>query len=408
MLEVLFSALITILPDYIYRTRVEGKRLGHEITLFSVWYELRWGITACAVLAISLIAVIFFFHPSAKNVVSLYRTVSILSDVPGRVEEVYAADNQRLEAGDPIFRLDTRRQRAAAETARRRMAEVDAALDMAAAEISVAQGNILSAESALRQAREDLARRQEIQERNPNVVSGQELDTLAAAVEGREGALKSARAQLEMVEARIASVLPAQRAVAEAALNQALTEIEKATVYAGSAGTVKQFKLEPGDIVNPILRPAGILVPETSGVGRFQAAFGQISAPVIRRGMLAEITCAARPLEVIPMVVTNVQGTIASGQLRPTDQLIDLQDRKRPGTILATLEPVFPGQADGIPPGSRCAAVAYSSHAEQIAAGDITGFKAVLMPMVDGMGIANAIVIRGQALLLPVWALVFS
>ena len=43
---------------------------------------------------------------------------------------------------------------------------------------------------------------------------------------------------------------------------------------------MKQFKLKPGDIVNPILRPAGILVPEGSGVGRFQAAFGQIAAQV--------------------------------------------------------------------------------------------------------------------------------
>lgn len=408
MLELLFSALITILPDYLYRTRVQGKRLGHEITLFSVWYELRWGITACAILAITLLAVIFYFHPTTNKVTSLFRTVSILSDTPGRVEEVYVSNNQTLQAGDPIFRLDTSRQRAAAETARRRIAEVDALMEMAHSELTVAEGNIVSAESALLQAQQDLARREEINERNANVVSQQELDTLRSAVQGREGALKAARAQRDALESRINSVLPAQRSTAEAALKQAQTEIEKATVFAGTDGTVKQFKLKPGDLVNPILRPAGILVPTTSGVGRFQAAFKQISAPVLRTGMVMEITCASKPLTIIPMVITEIQGAISSGQLRPTDQLIDLQDRVRPGTVLATLEPIYQGHADEVPPGSTCVGVAYTSHDREIAAGEIKGFRRFLVSIVDGMGIANAIVIRGQTLFLPIRALVFS
>ena len=138
---------------------------------------------------------------------------------------------------------------------------------------------------------------------------------------------------------------PAQRATAVAALVQAETEIEKATVYAGTDGNVQQFKLKPGDIVNPILRPAGILVPYGSGRGRFQAGFGQIAAPVLKEGMVTEVTCASKALTIIPMVITEVQKSISSGQLRPTDQLIDLQDRQRPGTVMVTLEPLFEGQS---------------------------------------------------------------
>ena len=118
MLELIFSALITILPDYLYRRHKQGKRLGYEITLYSVWYELRWGIT-CALLAITLLSVIFYYHPTTSNVTSLFRTVTILSDTGGRVEEVYVSNNQEVRAGDPIFRLDTTRQQAAAETAGR-------------------------------------------------------------------------------------------------------------------------------------------------------------------------------------------------------------------------------------------------------------------------------------------------
>jgi len=34
------------LPEYLYRRYRQGKRLGKEITFFSIWYELRWGITS--------------------------------------------------------------------------------------------------------------------------------------------------------------------------------------------------------------------------------------------------------------------------------------------------------------------------------------------------------------------------
>ena len=55
MLEVLFCSMLTILPDYLYRRYAQGKRIGKEITLYSVWFELRWGIIACLMLTVGLI-----------------------------------------------------------------------------------------------------------------------------------------------------------------------------------------------------------------------------------------------------------------------------------------------------------------------------------------------------------------
>ena len=407
MLELIFSALITILPDFLFRRYKQGKRLGQEITLFSVWYELRWGITGCAILATVLLTVIFYYHPTATNVTSLFRTVTILSDTGGRVEEVYVRNNQYVYEGEPIFRLDTSRQQAAVETAYRRIAEVDAALVMARTELDVAQGNIHAAEAALRGVQDELIRQQQAQQRNSSVVSEREIAALQANVDSRKGALEAALASRFVIQSRIDTVLPAQRASAVSTLAQAQTEIEQATVHAGTNGTVQQFKLKPGDIVNPILRPAGILVPSSSGRGRFQAGFRQISAPVLKVGMIAEITCASKALTVIPMVVIEIQDSIASGQLRPTDQLIDIKDRARPGTIMVVLEPIFEGQADGITPGSACVGVAYTSREAERESGEITGFGRFTSSIVDGMGIANALVIRIQTLLLPIRALVF-
>jgi hypothetical protein len=88
MLELLLCSLLTILPDYLYRRYAQGKRLGKEITLYSVWFELRWGITACLMLTVGLITVIFYNHPSTSNVIVFFRTVPIVSETNGRVAQV--------------------------------------------------------------------------------------------------------------------------------------------------------------------------------------------------------------------------------------------------------------------------------------------------------------------------------
>ena len=70
MIEVLLCSVVTILPDFLYRRFVQGKRLGREITLYSIWYELRYGITACLGLTIVLLTLILYFHPSTSSAVS--------------------------------------------------------------------------------------------------------------------------------------------------------------------------------------------------------------------------------------------------------------------------------------------------------------------------------------------------
>src|SRR5246127_1585947 len=128
MLELLLCSLLTILPDYLFRRYVQGKRFGKEITFFSIWYELRWGITGCLMLTVSLITMIFYFHPSTTSAALYFRTVPILPEGSGRVAEVNVGFSAPVSKGDVIFRLDSSKQEAALETAKRKISEVDAAL----------------------------------------------------------------------------------------------------------------------------------------------------------------------------------------------------------------------------------------------------------------------------------------
>src|SRR6476620_7173707 len=113
MFELIVCSLVTILPDYLYRRYVQDKRFGREITFFSVWYELRWGITGCLMLTIALITVIFYNHPSTTNVTSYFRSLPIVPETNGRVAEIYVGFTQDVEKGAPLFRLDSSKQQAA-------------------------------------------------------------------------------------------------------------------------------------------------------------------------------------------------------------------------------------------------------------------------------------------------------
>src|SRR5215207_6941660 len=362
MLEIILCSLFTILPDYLFRRYAQGKRFGREINFFSVWYELRWGIISCLILTIGLITLIFYFHPATTNVTALFRTVPILPETNGRVTEVFVSLTGDVKKGQPIFRLDDAKTRAALEVANRRVLEVEAAIAVAPTEIAAAEGQVQQAQGTLDQANDELKTKQELNRRQADIVARREIEKLQNAVAGRKGGLAAAMSAKQASEMKLTTLLPAEKASAEAARQQAQVELDKMIVRAGVDGRVEQFVLRVGDIVNPLMRPAGILIPSNAGGGTLVAGFGQIEAQVITAGMAAEVTCVSKPMTIIPMVVTGVQDYIAAGQFRTGEQLFDAQQVARPGTILVFLQPMYDGGLDGVTPGSSCIANAYSSN----------------------------------------------
>src|SRR5690606_16243455 len=400
MLEFLLASSLTILPDFLFRRFGQGKRVGREITLFSVWYELRWGITACVLLTLALITVIFSFHPSTSSARSFCRTVPVLPETVGRVAEVYVGLRDEVEAGAPLFRLDSSEQQAAVESARRRIMEADAALEVARVGLQVADGRIEEAQGAYDQALDESETRAALRERNPDTVSERELEKARTLVNARKGALDAAIAGKASTEEEINTLLPAQKASAQAALEEALVELAKTTVYAGVSGRLEQFTLRPGDLVNPMMRPAGILIPREAGRIGLQAGFGQIEAQVLRPGMIAEGACTSVPFRIIPLVVTDVQSVIAAGQVRPTDQLLDPMQVARPGALTAYLEPLFPGGLDALTPGSSCIVNAYTSNHDKLQSPDLGTLERIGLHMIDAVGVVHAAILRLQAILL--------
>jgi hypothetical protein len=150
------------------------------------------------------------------------------------------------------------------------------------------------------------------------------------------------------------------------------------------------------------------LIPDGAGRQTLSAGFGQIEAQVMKVGMVAEASCISKPWTIIPMVVTGVQDYIAAGQFRGGEQLVEAQQVLAPGTILTFLEPIYQGGLDGVTPGSSCIVNAYTSNHDRIAAKETGAFKGFVLHAVDAVGFVHAMLLRVQALMLPIKTLVLS
>jgi multidrug resistance efflux pump len=408
MLELICCSMLTILPDYLFRRIFQGKRLGKEINFFTVWYELRWGITGCLMLTVILITAIFYFHPATHSATSFFRTVPILPEGNGRVSEIYVKPSQHVDKGQPIIKLDSTEQEAALETAKRRLAEVDAQMVMAQADIEASAGLLQQAQGALKQVVDELRVKQELSDRNSGTVSRRELERLQTAVTAAEGQVAAAEASKKAAETKLNVLLPAQKKSAEAAFQQAQVELDKMVIYAGVSGRVEQFILQVGDIVNPFMRPGGILIPDGEGPRRLQAGFGQMEGMSLKPGLAAEATCSSKPLEIIPLFVVRVQEYISSGQLKSSDQLVDVQQVVRPGSILAVLEPIYEGGLDDVTPGSTCIVNVYSNFHKELQDPNIGTLKWLGLHIVDTIALVHGLILRAQAVFLPVTTLVLK
>ena len=271
-----------------------------------------------------------------------------------------------------------------------------------------AEAQIQEAKANYQQAKDELDVKTELQRRNPGIVPQRDIEKLQVLVDQRQAGVDAATAAKQSAALRVSTLLPAEKASAEAALGQAQVDVDKTFVRAGVDGRVEQFLVRTGDVVNQLMRPAGVLIPEGAGRKALQAGFGQIEAQVMKEGMVAEATCISKPWVIIPMVVTTVQDYIAAGQFRTGEQLIDPQNIARPGTILVFLEPLYKGGLDGVTAGSSCIVNAYTSNHEEIVAKETGTGRAIVLHVIDGVGLVHALLLRIQALLIPIKTLVLS
>ena len=248
-------SLVTLLPDYLYRRYVQGKRLGKEITSLGVVrasvghhglppsdrrpdhdrvlqppvHEQRDDLLSHS------------FNPAQTN---------------GRVAEIFVGASEPVAKGTPIFRLDSSKREAAVEFGMCRDCGDGSANIGGTVDVVKADGELRQANSERQQTVDELEAKQELYQRNPGNVPFREIERLQERERGQLGAIDAATATKQSVEQRISTLLPAEKLPPKPNLQRLKYELGKTVIRAGVSGRVEQFLLRVGAVVNPLAFPA--------------------------------------------------------------------------------------------------------------------------------------------------------
>ncbi len=235
-------------------------------------------------------------HMETDNAYVKAHIVVVSAEVAGRVAEVAVRDNQVVEPGQLLFRIDAAPFEMALARANAQLANARTEVETLRAEHRVALADAVEAEERIRFLTVQLERQRRLREQG--MVREDAYD------EARHN-LEAARARRTALQERVARVLAVlggdlklstdrhpRVLEARATLDTAALELARTRVHAPAAGTVSNLKLQPG--VN-IGRGVAAFSLIQAGAPWIEANFKETQLAAVRVGQEARIVADAYP-----------------------------------------------------------------------------------------------------------------
>ncbi|AEP11712.1 HlyD family secretion protein [Chloracidobacterium thermophilum] len=200
------------------------------------------------------------------------RNVSVAPPLPGLVTAVFVKENDVVRAGDRLYQIDDREQRARVASADANIARAEAAVATARADLSngreavrVARANLDSARANLAAVEAQLVDAEQIVARNEKLYAAGDIaervlissraarDAAQARVSQAQAQVAQAQAQIDQAEAQVRSIearlheAEAQVAVLRAQRTELAVNLSRLTVVAPQDGKVLQVNVRVGE-----------------------------------------------------------------------------------------------------------------------------------------------------------------
>lgn len=210
-----------------------------------------WTLRSIALAAVLLVLYLFAdrLTPFSSQARVHALVVPIASEVSGTVVEVAVDDNQFVEAGDVLFRIDDGRYRLAVENAEASLQSARQSSGASSATVDAAAANVRSAEASLTRAQQDVERLRRIKAEDPGAISDRRVESAEAAYSVAQQQLAAARANLEKAEQNLGfegdnNALVQQ---ATAARDAARIDLERTVIVAPDRGLVTDVRVDSGN-----------------------------------------------------------------------------------------------------------------------------------------------------------------
>ncbi|MDB5682678.1 MAG: secretion protein HlyD family protein [Sphingomonas bacterium] len=260
----------------------------------------RWRTPLMLSVPLLLIAVGLYFWLSGGSTVSTdnaqvgAHVIAVAPEVGGRIVEVRVAENQKVKAGDLLYRIDPAPYRIA-------LMQADAAVGNARLQISQMQSGVSARvadigekASEVELARENFRRQRELLDRGFTTRSA--FDAARAALTSAEAQRNSAAAEAQSARAMLGMSAQGGHPQVEAALAQrakAALDLARTEIRAPVDGIVAQAdKLQPGALAMQMLSNVSLV-----GGGDYwvEANFKETQLAQLRVGQEAEVEIDAMP-----------------------------------------------------------------------------------------------------------------
>ncbi|WP_027167231.1 HlyD family secretion protein [Mesorhizobium sp. WSM3224] len=242
------------------------------------------------------------------------RTVTVSAEISGRITDVAVTDNQPVEAGAVLLRIDDSDYQASLKqavagvvAARAEIADVQAQIKAQNAKIDAAQKQVAQAQATLEFAKSEDQRNRELLAKG--TATQQQAQQAASTLRQDQAALDTANANAEAAKSQVA-VLQAQvksdeakLQQSEAAEDQARTTLTRTTITAPVAGHATNITAAKGTYAQPgqVLM---MFVPKDVWV---KANFKETQLDLMRPGQPVDIAIDAYPEKAFHGRVDSVQ-----------------------------------------------------------------------------------------------------
>lgn len=251
--------------------------------------------------------------------------VDVAPEVAGAVVEVAVRDNQRVKAGEKLFRVDPARFEFAAARAEAALAQAGQTIGASTSQISSAQARVTSAEANLTTVREQSGRIIELAAKG--MMSASAKDTAANNLQKAESEVARSRADLDAARKQLGSrgADNPQIRAATADLARAQLDVARSTVVAPSDGLITNLKLSVGQYV---AAGAPVMTFIDTRTGWVVAEFTEKSLGNMRPGNRAAVALAVMPGRVYDMKVESIGYGVSQGGAKGADSLPTISEQK--------------------------------------------------------------------------------
>ncbi|MGH6803385.1 MAG: HlyD family secretion protein [Methyloceanibacter sp.] len=289
--------------------------------------------------------------------------VRMAPEVAGRVLEATVVDNQRVKAGETLFRIDPQPYEIALKQAEARLASVGQTIGASTAAVTSAQERLIEAEASRDNVREQANRVLQLVEKG--VYAKAREDRAVKEIEVAEANVREAESEVERARQELGPQGNDNPQIREAlaAVEQAKLDLIRTTVVAPSDGVITNLQLTVGEFV--AVGQAALTFIDTSDAW-INANFRENSLENVKPGDPVELVLDTLPGRIFAAKVQSVGWGVSQGSIDPETGLPKISEPmglvRNPQRFTVKIEPNRQDYAPGsVRYGSQANVIVYAT-----------------------------------------------